>query len=153
MRVLFVDDSEINRRVIREMLRAGGIEMAEAEDGAAGLKMIDDNAYDLVLMDLRMPGMDGMTAIRHLRARDDRNARLPVIVVTADAGATIEIDCRNAGADDVIFKPVSMAALLDVVGALAARRGGWRSARFPQGPFRPLAGRPGDGGRPDTADQ
>lgn len=123
MRVLFVEDNEINRRVVGEMLRAGGIEMAEAEDAAAGLKMIDDNEYDLILMDLRMPGMDGMTAIRHLRARDDRKARLPVIVVTADAGATIELDCRNAGADDVVFKPVSMAALLDVIGALMASRG------------------------------
>jgi CheY-like chemotaxis protein len=124
MRVLFVEDSEINRRVIREMLRAGGIEMAEAEDGAAGLKMIEDNEYDLILMDLRMPGMDGMTAIRHLRARDDWKGRLPVIVITADAGATIEIDCKNAGADDVILKPVSMSALFDTIGALVAKRGG-----------------------------
>ena len=123
MRVLFVEDNEINRRVVREMLRAGGIEMAEAEDGAAGLQMIEDGDYDLVLMDLRMPGMDGITAIRHLRARGDAKAALPVIVVTADAGSTIDADCKAAGADDVILKPVSMTSLFNAIGALLARRG------------------------------
>lgn len=121
MRVLFVEDSEVNRKVIREMLRAGGIEMAEAEDGAAGLAMIDANDYDMILMDLRMPGMDGITAIRHLRARGDEKAGLPVIVVTADAGPTILTDCRAAGADDVVMKPVSMSALFEAIGKLIAQ--------------------------------
>jgi CheY-like chemotaxis protein len=123
MRVLFVEDNEVNRRVVREMLRAGGIEMAEAGDGAAGLKMIDENDYDLVLMDLRMPGMDGMTAIRHLRTRGDAKASLPVIVVTADAGSSIDADCKAAGADDVILKPVSMSSLFNAIGSILARGG------------------------------
>jgi CheY-like chemotaxis protein len=123
MRVLFVEDNEINRRVVGEMLRAGGFDMSEAADGASGLQMIDANEYDLVLMDLRMPGMDGMTAIRHIRARDDDKAQVPVIVVTADGGSTIDADCRAAGADDVILKPVSMTNLYDTIGALLARRG------------------------------
>src|SRR5690349_10903209 len=108
MRVLFVEDSEINRRVIKEMLRAGGVEMAEAEDGQAGLEMIEAFDYDLVLMDLRMPRMDGMTAIRHIRARGDDKAAVPIIVVTADDGVTLDADCRAAGADLVLYKPVSM---------------------------------------------
>ena len=124
MRVLFVEDNEVNRRVVKEMLRAGEIDMSEAPDGAVGLQMISDNDYDLVLMDLRMPGMDGMTAIRHLRARGDDKAALPVIVVTADAGATIEADCRAAGADGVLLKPVSMTALFDAIGQLLADRNG-----------------------------
>jgi len=124
MRVLFVEDNEINRRVVGEMLRAGGFEMAEAADGASGLEMIEANAYDLVLMDLRMPGMDGITAIRHIRARSDDKAKVPVIVVTADAGSTIDADCKAAGADEVILKPVSMTNLYDTIGALMARRGG-----------------------------
>jgi CheY-like chemotaxis protein len=123
MRVLFVEDSEVNRRVVKEMLRAGGVEMAEAQDGLVGLQMIEANDYDLILMDLRMPGMDGITAIRHLRARDDRKATLPVIVVTADAGGNIDADCLAAGADGVLRKPVSMSALFDAIGALLAQRG------------------------------
>ena len=124
MRVLFVEDNEINRRVVGEMLRAGGVDMAEAPDGASGLQMIEANEYDLILMDLRMPGMDGMTAIRHIRARGDSKAELPVIVVTADGGSTIDADCKAAGADEVILKPVSMTSLYDTIGALMARRGG-----------------------------
>ena len=124
MRVLFVEDNAINRRVVGEMLRAGGFDMAEAVDGASGLQMIEANEYDLVLMDLRMPGMDGMTAIRHIRARGDDKAAVPVIVVTADGGSTIDADCKAAGADEVIMKPVSMTNLYDTIGALLARRGG-----------------------------
>jgi CheY-like chemotaxis protein len=74
-------------------------------------------------MDLRMPVMDGMTAIRHIRARADDKASLPVIVITADDGLTVDADCLRAGADDVIHKPVSMASLFGAIGALVARRG------------------------------
>jgi len=127
MRVLFVEDNEVNRRVVHAMLTAGGFEMSEAGDGATGLRMIDAHDYDLVLMDLRMPGMDGMTVIRHIRARADHKASLPVIVVTADAGSTIDADCKAAGADEVILKPVSMTSLYDTIGNLMARRGGDRA--------------------------
>ena len=123
MRVLFVEDNEVNRRVVREMLKAGEIEMAEAEDGETGLRMVEDNDYDLVLMDLRMPGMDGITAIRHIRARADAKAHVPIIVVTADAGPAIEADCKDAGADDLVLKPVSMQALFNAIGTQIARRG------------------------------
>ena len=124
MRVLFVEDNEINRRVVREMLRAGGVDMAEAEDGEVGLQMIDAFDYDLVLMDLRMPRMDGLTAIRHIRARGDDKAALPVIVVTADDGLSLDADCRAAGADAVLRKPVNMNGLFDTIGTLLASRGG-----------------------------
>jgi len=123
MRVLFVEDNEINRRVVKEMLRAGGVDMAEAEDGMIGLQMIDTQDFDLILMDLRMPVMDGMAAIRHIRARADGKAALPVIVVTADDGPTIDSDCLLAGADDVIHKPVSMASLFGAIGTTLAQRG------------------------------
>jgi CheY-like chemotaxis protein len=121
MRILFVEDNEINRRVVGEMLRAGEIEMDEAEDGEAGLRMVEAGDYDLILMDLRMPGMDGMTTIRHIRARGDAKSAIPIIVITADAGSTIEADCKAAGADDVLLKPVSMTALFNAIGALIAR--------------------------------
>ena len=124
MRILFVEDNPVNRRVVREMLAAGGIELDEAEDGQAGLDAIEIADYDLILMDLRMPRMDGLTAIRQLRARSDHKAAAPVIVVTADAGATIRADCLAAGADEVILKPIAMANLFDTIGVLMAARGG-----------------------------
>lgn len=123
MRVLFVEDNEVNRRVIREMLRAGGVEMTEAENGQVGLDMIATQTFDLVLMDLRMPKMDGLTAIRHIRARPDDKAALPVIVLTADDGATIDRDCLAAGADAVLHKPVAMPALFEAIAAALTGRG------------------------------
>jgi CheY-like chemotaxis protein len=124
MRILFVEDNEVNRRVVKEMLRAGGVEMAEAEDGQVGLGMIDADDYDVILMDLRMPVMDGITAVRHLRARDDAKAALPVIVITADDGPSIDAECLAAGADRVLRKPVNMATLFETIVAVLAKSGG-----------------------------
>jgi CheY-like chemotaxis protein len=76
VRVLFVEDNAVNRQVVFQMLTAAGIEMDEAENGLVGLSKIEENVYDLILMDLRMPCMDGLTTLRHLRARDDEKASL-----------------------------------------------------------------------------
>ena len=114
--VLFVEDNEMNRRVLKDMLNVAGVNMTEAPEAETGLRMIDEGEYDLVLMDLRMPGMDGLTAIRHIRARQDEKARLPVIVVTADTSLTIREDCLAAGADEVVLKPVAMNLLFDAMG-------------------------------------
>ncbi len=124
MRILFVEDDAMNRRVVKDMLGVADVEMAEAPEAETGLQMVSDNDYDLILMDLRMPGMDGLTAIRHIRARGDAKARLPVIVVTADTGLTIRQDCLGAGADEVIMKPVAMDLLFDAIGRMLASGGG-----------------------------
>ena len=120
MRVLFVEDNPLNRLVVCQMLTAGGIEMEEAENGLEGLSKIDENDYDLILMDLRMPRMDGLTAIRNLRARLDEKANLPVIVITADIAADVQADCMAAGADDILQKPISMPLLFDAIGRILA---------------------------------
>ena len=120
MRILFVEDDAMNRRVVKDMLGVADVEMAEAPEAETGLQMVSDNDYDLILMDLRMPGMDGLTAIRHIRARGDAKARRPVIVVTADTGLTIRQDCLGAGADEVIMKPVAMDLLFDAIGRMLA---------------------------------
>ena len=121
MQVLFVEDDAMNRRVVRDMLGVAGVEMAEAPEAATGLLMIDSNDYDLILMDLRMPGMDGLTAVRRIRARGDAKSGLPIIVVTADAALDMRADCLAAGADDVILKPVAMNLLFDAIGRMMAR--------------------------------
>lgn len=122
--VLFVEDNEMNRLVLKDMLGVAGVAMAEAPEAETGLRMIDEGDYDLILMDLRMPGMDGLTAIRRIRGRPDAKARLPVIVVTADTSQNIREDCLAAGADDVVLKPVSMDLLFDSIGRTLTNRGG-----------------------------
>ena len=121
MNILFVEDDAMNRRVVRDMLTVAGATMDEATDAETGLQMIDERDYDIVLMDLRMPGMDGLTAIRHLRARPDAKAAVPVIVVTADTATDICQNCVDGGADEVILKPVAMSKLFDAIGRLIAR--------------------------------
>jgi CheY-like chemotaxis protein len=118
MQVLFVEDDPMNRLVVRDMLSVAGVQMAEAPDAETGLKMIDGQEFNVILMDLRMPGMDGMTAIRHIRARTDDKANLPIIVVTADTGIDIRENCIAGGADEVILKPVAMKALFDAMGRM-----------------------------------
>ena len=120
MNVLFIEDDPMNRRVVGDMLDVAGATMTEAESGEIGLKLIEDRDFDKALIDLRMPGMDGMTAIRAIRARGDAKAKLPIIVVTADTALDLRERCLAAGADDVLFKPVAMDALFEAMGRILA---------------------------------
>ncbi len=124
MNVLFIEDDRMNRRVVKDMLHVAEVEMDEAENAEEGLRLLDANDYDLLLVDLRMPGMDGITAIGRIRARTDAKARVPVIVVTADTAIDLRERCLAAGADDVLFKPVAMDALFETMGRLLAEHDG-----------------------------
>ena len=124
MDVLFIEDDGMNRRVVHDMLDVAGAGMTEAEDGETGLRLLGERDFSMVLVDLRMPGMDGMTVIRRIRARADAKADVPIIVVTADTAPDLREQCLAAGADDVIFKPVAMDALFDAMGRVLAERGG-----------------------------
>ncbi|QNQ10766.1 response regulator [Sphingomonas alpina] len=124
MNVLFIEDDQMNRRVVGDMLDVAGATMTGAESAEIGLKMIDENDYAIILVDLRMPGMDGLTAIRHIRARNDAKASLPIIVVTADTAIDLRERCLAEGADEVLFKPVAMDALFDAMGRILAKGSG-----------------------------
>ena len=121
MNVLFIEDDRMNRRVVRDMLDVAGASMVEAESAEAGLAILDAQTFDMLLIDLRMPGMDGITAIEHIRARDDAKATVPVIVITADTALDLRERCITAGADEVLFKPVAMDALFEAMGRILAR--------------------------------
>ena len=124
MKILFVDDDAMNRRVVKDMLDVVGASMDEADSAEAGLARIDGEDYHVILMDLRMPGMDGLTATQLIRQRLDAKARLPIVVVTADTSSDLQKRCASAGADGVLMKPVAMASLIDTIGRLMARSDG-----------------------------
>ena len=124
MKVLYIEDDAVNRQVIRDMLLVADVEMVEAGDAKSGLTIIDDADVDVILVDLRMAGMDGLTAIGHIRKRGDYKANLPVIVITADTSPSLRTDCLFAGADDMLLKPVAMSELFDVIGRSIATRSG-----------------------------
>ncbi len=121
MQVLFVEDDAMNRRVVKDMLSVVGAQMAEAPDGETGLRMVDEGDYNVILMDLRMPGMDGLTAIRAIRQRTDKKANIPIIVVTADTAIDLREICIESGANDVILKPVAMGLLLKAISKLLSK--------------------------------
>ena len=110
----------MNRRVVGDMLEVAGAAMTGAESAEEGLTILDREDFDILLVDLRMPGMDGISAIKVIRARDDAKAKVPVIVVTADTAPDLREQCLAAGADDVIFKPVAMDKLFEAMGRVLA---------------------------------
>ncbi len=123
MKILFVEDDAMNRRVVSDMLGVAGLNMAEAQDAEAGLSMVEQELYDIILMDLRMPGMDGLTAIRRIRSLPNDKGQTPIIVVTADTALNLGEACASAGADDLILKPVAMDALFDSIAKVMTSRG------------------------------
>ena len=123
MRVLFIEDDAMNRRVVKDMLTIVGVPMDEAEDAEIGLRMVEVTDYDAILVDLRMPGMDGLSAIRRIRARGDDRATTPIIVITADTAIDLRTVCLASGANEVLGKPVAMDALFDALGKTLAKDG------------------------------
>lgn len=124
MNILFIEDDPMNRRVVKDMLNVAGATMVGAESAEIGLDLIDSRDFAMVLLDLRMPGMDGFEALRHIRGRADAKAHLPVIVLTADTAVDLREQCLALGADEVLFKPVAMDSLFDVIGRMLAKSAG-----------------------------
>lgn len=122
MRILFIEDDAMNRRVVRDMLVVAGLPLAEADGGRSGISRLEAESFDVVLLDLRMPEMDGFEVMRELRARTDELKDIPIIVVTADASPGLEDECIAAGADAVMFKPIAMQSLFDSIAEIFVRR-------------------------------
>jgi len=121
MRVLYVEDDAINRKVMRAFLEAGGIALGEAVDGLDGLAHLEGGSYDIVLMDIRMPRMDGLEAIRRIRAWGGDKAQVPIAAVTADVSTALTEECKAAGANAVVHKPIDASSLFATIGELLAR--------------------------------
>ena len=118
LRVLLADDHAVNRKVVALMLTPFACAITEAEDGQAALDALAVAEFDLVLMDVNMPGMDGLEATRRIRAQLGwRN--LPIIALTADLMDSQLEACASAGMNDHVGKPIDMAALVAAVGRWA----------------------------------
>lgn len=104
-RVLLVEDNPVSRELANELLVIAGLEVTTAENGRAAVDALQRSAFDLVLMDLQMPEMDGFEATRIIRARHVRLA-LPILAMSANASAQDRVACLEAGMNDLVAKPV-----------------------------------------------
>jgi signal transduction histidine kinase/ActR/RegA family two-component response regulator len=120
MRVLVVDDHDINRRAIQLILQPLGCDIATAVDGMAALKICEDEAFDLIFMDVRMPELDGRETTRRIRAGNGPNALVPIIAVTADTAADDIAACTAAGMTYFVPKPITPPMLLGAINHVMA---------------------------------
>ncbi|MCL7463376.1 response regulator [Pseudomonas sp. NW5] len=108
---LLVEDNAFNQEVAREFLQAFGMQVDLAENGAIALDKVRQHPYDVVLMDMQMPVMDGLTATRQLRAMPE-GRELPILAMTANALPADRARCLQAGMNDHIAKPIDPRVLL-----------------------------------------
>ena len=119
-KILLVEDNEMNRDMLSRRLERKGYEVAIAVDGREGLEWRRPGAFDLILMDMSLPVLDGWEATRRLKA-DPRPAPIPVIALTAHAMAGDREKALEAGCDDYDTKPVEFPRLLGKIEALLGR--------------------------------
>jgi signal transduction histidine kinase/CheY-like chemotaxis protein len=119
LRILLADDHPANRKVVEIMLAATAMELVAVEDGQQAVDAFAGGGFDLVLMDMQMPVMDGLTATREIRAMETAAGltRTPVVMLTANAMAEHVASGKAAGADGHLTKPVTLISLFDAIGA------------------------------------
>ena len=122
-RILLVEDNEMNRDMLSRRLERKGYEVDMAVDGRQGVDKAKTLAYDLVLMDMSLPEIDGWEATRELRS-DPATKSLPIIALTAHAMSGDREKALEAGCDDYDTKPIELARLLGKMEALLGRAGG-----------------------------
>jgi PAS domain S-box-containing protein len=110
--ILLVDDTAVNRELVKLMLEPLGIAIEEAAGGSDAVKAAMTKTYDLILMDVRMPGVDGLEATRVIRAASEANRTTPILALTADVHPENAAACRAAGMNDVLAKPIVASQLL-----------------------------------------
>ena len=133
-RILVAEDNPLNQHVIRGLLEKQGISVTLVSDGGSAVEKALTAQYDLVLMDVQMPGLDGWQAARAIRAQEPPGRRIPILAMTARALEEDAAACIAAGMDGYLTKPVRMADLLDAI-----------ARHLPEAPASPVENAPGCG--------
>jgi two-component system OmpR family response regulator len=130
MRVLLVEDDPMIGKALQDALRDASYATDWVSDGLSALNAATSQRYDLVLLDLGLPGKDGFDVLRTVRARDDA---VPVLIITARDGLEARIQGLDSGADDYLLKPFAMTELLARVRAVLRRKAGAAQATLSNG--------------------
>lgn len=116
--ILYVEDNEANRKMVRLLLKSTTYTLIEAHDGEAGVAAAIERRPDLILMDIQLPKISGLEAIRRIRS-DVFAAGIPIIAITSFALAGDDVKAREAGATEYLAKPYSPRELLALIRKLA----------------------------------
>jgi len=120
-RILIVEDNALNLELATEVLGAHGYTVLQARTAEEGLRLARSNRPDLILLDVRLPGMDGLAAVRTLK-EDVRTSAIPTVAMTAQAMTGDEAEARLAGFDAYVTKPIDTRTLPRLVTRLLAPR-------------------------------
>lgn len=116
IRVLVVEDNEVNVIVVKKFLKKWGVDFAHASDGVKALEKVKENQYDIILMDIHMPNMDGYSATKAIRMLPGEHyKKIPIIALTASALMDHRGRIYDAGMDDIVVKPFNPAELYDMM--------------------------------------
>ena len=121
MRILLLEDDKMIAEALSDMLHAAGFAVDCVADGIAAENALQPEIYDIALLDIGVPGQDGLSVLRHLRAK---NCDLPIILITARDTVEERINGLDSGADDYVIKPFAPSELLARIRALLRRRSG-----------------------------
>jgi two-component system, cell cycle response regulator DivK len=121
--ILIVEDNETSRKLVRDLLTIKGYTIVEAETGEEGVRLTQEHRPSLVLMDIRLPGIDGIQALRRLRA-EVATQRIPVMAMTASVMANDRQKVLDAGFDAFQSKPINVKGFLAAVEQLLERHRG-----------------------------
>jgi two-component system cell cycle response regulator DivK len=119
-RVLIVEDNKLDARLLNDILRSRGYETLQAVDGSEAINLTFADVPDLILMDIRLPGISGLEVTRRLKG-DDRSRRIPIVAVTAFAMGWHEREALDSGCDAYIAKPISILGFLSTVESFLSR--------------------------------
>src|SRR5690606_3658903 len=122
MELLLVEDDERVSRFVRRGLEAEGFSVTEARDGIEGLRVGQAQTYDVIILDIMLPGLSGREVCRHLRKA---NVSTPILMLTALDHTDDKVECLRGGADDYLTKPFDFEELLARIEALARRGRGF----------------------------
>ena len=121
LKILAVDDSSTNRLILTRLMQAMGHQVETAVDGERAIEATAGGDFDVILMDVQMPGIGGVEAARRIRELAGPTARTPIIAVTADASALDRDAYLDAGMSAVVAKPLSAVALQAAIAQVARR--------------------------------
>jgi two-component system cell cycle response regulator DivK len=119
--VLIIEDNDKNMKLARDVLQAKGYQTLEAITGEDGVKLARERKPDLVLMDIQLPGINGIEAFRQIRA-DANTSRIPVVALTASVTPTDRTAIAAAGFDAFLSKPINLKEFLDTVKRMVEKK-------------------------------